>query len=200
MVGATGSESAATRRSPAGSGLAPPGARGPTDEFGGEDHAPGRAICPFDGLDQEPGHLLAHLLDRLADAGEGRARAGRDRRVVEADDGDVFGHAATRGRQHGQRARRHQIRGDEHGVDVGAPGEQALHGLRAAVLGEVRDHFERRVGREARVEQGVAVSGEPVEEPGAMSDGPATVAMTRRPWPTRWATALLAPPRLSTST
>src|SRR6185503_20212894 len=75
-------------RAPADSGRAPPGARGPTDELSGEDHAPRHGLAIPDGIDQQTGHLVAHLLDGLADTGEGRSDGRRYRRVVEADHGD----------------------------------------------------------------------------------------------------------------
>src|SRR5947199_9985878 len=77
-------------RAPAGSGHAPPGARGASHELGGEDHPPLDGVAAFDLVDQEPGHLVAHLLDRLADAGESWSERRGDWRVVIADDGDVL--------------------------------------------------------------------------------------------------------------
>src|SRR5688500_3553183 len=110
------------RRSPAGSGHAPPGARGAFDELRGEDHASRRAIRTFDGVDEQAGHLLAHLLDGLTDTRQGRLRGGRDRRVVVADQGDVLGDASTGGRQHRECPGGHEVRGGEDGIDVGAGG------------------------------------------------------------------------------
>ena len=87
----------------------------------------GHGIRAFDRVDEQAGHLVAHLLDRLADAGEGGLGRGRDRRVVEADDGDVLGDASTGGRQDRQGAGGHEVRGGEDGIDVGARGEEPFH-------------------------------------------------------------------------
>src|SRR6186713_723350 len=105
-----------TRRSPAGSGHPPPGARRALDELGGQDHAAGRVTGTLDGLDQQAGHLLAHLLDRLSDAGERRRRRRRDRRVVETDHGHVVRDASSRAVERQQCAGGHQVRGREHRI------------------------------------------------------------------------------------
>ena len=49
-------------------------------QFGGQDHAAWHGIRCIDGIDEEAGHLAAHLLDRLADACQlwrGRSGDGR---------------------------------------------------------------------------------------------------------------------------
>ena len=45
-----------------------------------------------DAVDEQGGHLAAHLLGRHVDRGERRDRVLGEQRVVEADDGDLVGH------------------------------------------------------------------------------------------------------------
>ena len=53
----------------------------------------------------------------------GRGALG-DAEVVEADDGDVVGHAPTEVGEHPQRTGRHQVGGDDETVEVGVPLDQ----------------------------------------------------------------------------
>ena len=107
---------------------------------------------------------MAHLLDRLADAGELGVRGRRDRRVVEADDGDVVGDAAAGGGEDGQGAGGHQVGRGEDGVDVRV-GRPAAASIAAAPPSWVKSpmRLEARVGAEAGLGEGVAVAGEPVD-------------------------------------
>ena len=89
--------------------------------------------------------------------------AGRDRRVVEADDGDVGRDPPAGGGQDGQRAGGHQVGRGEDGVDVGAGGQQPLHRVGAALLGEVAEGLEGRVESEAALGEGVAVAAQAID-------------------------------------
>ena len=98
-----------------------------------------------------------------ADAGQLGCGAGRDRRVVEADDGDIGRDPPARGGQDGQRAGGHQVGRGEDGIDVGASGQEPLHRGGAALLGEVADRLEVRVGREAALGEGVAIAAQAID-------------------------------------
>src|SRR5688572_3205343 len=67
------------RRSPAGSGHAPPGARGALDELRGKDHPAGDPVATVHALAEQMDHLSTHLLDRLPDAGQRGTGGGGDR-------------------------------------------------------------------------------------------------------------------------
>ena len=147
-----------------------------------EDHATDDRVPPADGVDEQASHLVAHLLDRLADAGEVRPDRRGDGGVVEPGDRHVFGHPPAGGGEGRQRAGRHQIGGGEHRVDVRPGLEQALHRARAALLGEVADGLEGRIGITVGTREGVPVPAEAIDSCGHVlrardrGDGPPAAA------------------------
>ena len=96
----------------------------------------------------------------------GGRRGRRDRRVVVADDRDVLGDAPPGGGQDGQGAGGHEVGRGEDRVDVGARREQPVHRRGAALLGEVADGLEARVGGDAGVGERLAIAGQPVDAGG----------------------------------
>src|SRR5205823_2521119 len=103
-------------------------------------------------------HLAAHLLDGLAHAREGGNGGRGDRRIVEADDRDLFWYSTLVAAEHLERAGRHHVGGAEDGVEVGVPFEQGLHRPGTALLSEVSGLLPGLVGLETRLAEGVVIA------------------------------------------
>jgi hypothetical protein len=132
----------------------------------------------------------------LAHRRELRADGARDGRVVEAHDRDVLGNADARAAERRERTAGHEIARDEERVEL-ARIEDPLHRGGAAVGREVAvllgDRLEPGGGER------IAEAHETVDA-GGHRDGPAIVAIRRKPRPIRYSVASRPPATLSTST
>jgi hypothetical protein len=126
------------------------------DQRGGEDDVARRAARSRGG--QQLGGLATDLGRRLRDDAERRRDQRGPRRVVEADEGDVVGHAAAALAQRPQRAQGHQVVGDEDGVGWAGPVEQRARGPVATLLAEVGSAHQRPVHTVATLGERVPVA------------------------------------------
>ena len=169
------------------------------DEVGVEDHA------ELDRLTADPGqqdadHLAAHRLDRLVHRRERRRGVPAARRVVEADQRDVVGHADAARLQHPHRADRHRVgRGED--ASTGWP-RCSRSAIAAPPLASLKSPYDtsRSSDGEPGGEQRPAVALEP-RDAGAhvLRAGDRRDAVVARD-STRCSTASTAPAALSTST
>ena len=139
---------------------------GPVDEPGRADDELVVDARVVDAAQEELRHGLGHHLERLTHRRQRRVGGGGVVDVVEADHGDVVGHAPAEGLERLERADRHRVVGDEDAVERRVAAQQRLDRARAGLLAEVAVLDQALPHPLARVAERVGVALETVDSHG----------------------------------